>query len=178
VATLEATAGLRSRVLEELLRSRGAAPSPDLLHASAMLGRLLQVLGASPAFAVRTLDGAAEALGAEAPPEPVREWLAAPRAALAEGYVAALVDDGAQRAAAAWDPPRCLVRSGDVLTVAAGFPEDDADALHAWAGRVAAFVARSGARTVIVSGGARACAALGEAFEVAGVRPRAGDAFR
>jgi hypothetical protein len=174
-ASIEATAGLRARVLDELLRSRHGPPSTDLLHASSMLGRLLQVLGASPGFAMNTLDGAAEALGAEGPWAELRAWLAAPRAALAEGYVAALGDESARRAAAAWEPPRCIVRRGELVTVAAGFPEEDADALHAWAGRVASHLARAGVRSAIISGSPMASTALAEALELAGVRLAQGD---
>jgi hypothetical protein len=56
------------------------------------------------------------------------------------------------------------------VAIVAGYPEDDADALAAWASRVARQAARAGVRRAVVSGSPAAEAALAEALEVAGVQ--------
>jgi hypothetical protein len=53
-----------------------------------------------------------------------------------------------------------------------GFVAVRADAVAAWAARVAAAAARTGYRRAVVAGSERACAALVDALELAGVKVR------
>lgn len=158
---IDATRALRAALLEAVLDARTGR---DLFQASADLGRYLAEHGASPTLASSTLDGARAALqDAEGP------W-AAMRAALAEGYSRGQAEGARRRAAAAWDYPHCAVRlDATTVAIAAGYPEDDGEALAAWSDRVAHGVSMAGVRRVVVSGAAAPSAALRAAMETAGV---------
>ena len=97
-------------------------------------------------------------------------WLASARGALAEGFAAARLESTRHDAASAWEFPRCAVDLGDAtIAVVAGYPEDDGEALAAWASRVAHGASLAGARRAHVSGGDAALRALREALELAGI---------
>jgi hypothetical protein len=164
-AAIEATDAPRGLVVD-LVRAR--APHADLFHASAVLGRLLADHGGSPTLAASAIDDLRELL-----PELDAGTARAARAALAEGFAAARSEATRAEAAARWDFPACAVPLEDAgIAIAAGFPEDDEDALAAWAARVANAVARAGYRRAVLAGGERACAALFDALELAGVKVR------
>jgi hypothetical protein len=145
----------------------------DLLHAFGVLGRIVGERGGSPTLAATTVDGARRALdvltvcpsGADA------AWVMPARAALLETFAAARRDAARREAATRWEYPKCVVglHEGSVA-IAAGYPEDDADALAAWASRVAHEAAIVGVRRAVVSGSPAAEAALAEALEVAGIK--------
>src|SRR5207237_1558178 len=75
---IESTAAAREALVA---RIESGQEDNDLLHAAAMLGRLLAALGASPSLAASTIDGAVRAL--ERPPA---KWAAMARSALCESY--------------------------------------------------------------------------------------------
>jgi len=181
---IDATKGPRALVLEDAkaLASRPrdeTAPrdethprderaQKDLFHACAVLGRIFAERGGSPTLAVSTIDGACGVL-----PELDGATARAARAALAEGFAAARAEAARVEAAAQWDFPRCIVPLPDsAIAIAAGYPDDDEDALAAWASRVANGVARAGYRRAILAGGERACLALEDALSLAGVKVR------
>jgi hypothetical protein len=158
---VETTIGVREVVVERLLAS---APDADLFHACATLGRIIAERGGSPTLASWTIDGVREALGNEGP------WLAPARAAVAEGYAAARAEMAQREARGAWEWPRCSVPIDDAtVAIAASHPDDDADALAAWAGRVANAAALAGVRRVVVAGSEPARQALAEALDVVGI---------
>jgi hypothetical protein len=157
-------------------RAIAGGPEDELYDACLMWGRLLGQRGASPTFASSSLEHAAEALGARSAP-----WLPAARAAVAEGFVAAMVEDARDQAMHSWEYPSCVVPLGEAaLAIAAGHPSDDDEVLAAWAGRVAKAAAMSGVRRAVVAGGERARAALLDALGLVGIevhappKPRSG----
>jgi len=159
---IDSTHAARALVVEQLL---AATHGRDLYNACAVLGRLIAERGGSPTLAAATIDAAHAALGGGDAP-----WLAPARAALAEGFAAARLEDARREAGAAWDFPRCAVDVGDgAIAIAAGFPADDGEALAAWASRVAHGASLAGARRAIVSGGDAARAALADALHLAGI---------
>ncbi len=160
------TEACRSLVLEHF---DPAAPARDLFNACATLGRLMAEGGASPSLASGTIDGAVRALDACAAPfDPAR--VGAARSSLFEGYVAAVRDAERTASLAAWDWPACAVPLGEgILAVACGFPSDDADALTAWAARIAGRLVKAKVRRVILSGNEAARAELGSAVELVGI---------
>ena len=160
---IDSTGAARALVVECLRR---AAPDRDLFHACAVLGRLIAVRGGSPTLASSTMDGAGEALDVDATP-----WLVPARAALAEGFSSARAEMARLDAAAAWDYPRCVVRiDDDRIAIVAGYPDEDGEALAAWASRVAHGVALAGVRRAIVTGGDAARAAVADALALVGVK--------
>jgi hypothetical protein len=171
---IDATRTVRSLVIELLL----VGETRDLYQACATLGRVVAERGGSASLAASTMDGAEGALGAHVASE---EVLGAARAAMAEGYEAATRDLARKESARAWEYPRCAVPlDAETAAIVAGFPEDDDDALIAWAGRAAQAMSRAGLRRAVVSGTPKARRALTEALEVAGIAihdryPRAAD---
>jgi hypothetical protein len=160
---IEATRGPRALVVERM-----QAPGADLFHACAMLGRQLAELGGTPSLAARTMDSAFTAVASLD-----ARTAGAARAALLEGFVAARTEGATSNADARWEYPGCAVPLEEALVaIAAGFPEEDEDTLVAWAARVASAVARGGFRRAVIAGGAKACAALVDALELAGVKVR------
>jgi hypothetical protein len=161
-AAVDATVGPRAVIVDH-----ARAKHADLFHACGVLGRLLAEHGASPTLAVGTIDHARELLALD------DETARAARAAIAEAYVAARAEATRAESAARWEFPACAVPLENAgIAIAAGFPDDDEDTLAAWAARVAASVARTGYRRAVLAGGARACAALQDALELAGVKVR------
>jgi hypothetical protein len=164
-AAIEATTAPRELIVAHVLAN---APHADLFHACAVLGRLLAEHGGSPTLAAGVIDTLAELL-----PDLPTATARAARSAVAEGFAAARTEATRAEAAARWDFPGCAVPLEDAaVAIAAGFPDDDEDALAAWAARVANGVARAGFRRAILAGGERACAALFDALELAGVKVR------
>jgi hypothetical protein len=164
-AVIDATRGPRSLIVERI-RARG--PHTDLFHACAVLGRLIADRGGSPTLAASAIDGAAALL-----PELDAETARAARAALTEGFVAARAEAASAVAVERWEYPGCVVPlESATVAIAAGYPDDDVDALSGWAARVASAVARAGYRRAVLGGGERACAALSDALELAGVKVR------
>ncbi len=147
----------------------------DLLHAFAAIGRIVGERGGSPTLAAAIVDGARWALDAiDAPAVRASHaeaaWVMPARAALAEAFTAARLDGTIEQAARRWEYPTCAVGlPEESIAIAAGYPEDDADALAAWASRVAHQAALAGVRRAVVSGSRAAEAALAEALEIAGI---------
>lgn len=167
-AVIEATRAARTLVVDRLRAEGGGGDSGNLFNACAVLGRLFADLGASPTLAANTIDGARSVL-----PGLDERTARAARAALMEGFVAVRAESARAAAAAQWDFPACAVPLEDsAVAIAAGFPGDDEDAVAAWAARVAGAAARTGYRRAVVAGNERACAALVDALELAGVKVR------
>jgi hypothetical protein len=163
-AAIDATLAARALVVESVL----SGAERDLYNACAVLGRLLAEHGASPTFAAGTIDGAQAVL---APEESRIDWLVPARAAVAEGFVARLRERAAEEARARWEYPRCAVRVDErTVALAAGHPEDDADALDAWAERVALGCNKAGVKRAIVAGPERATEALVSALASVGIQ--------
>jgi hypothetical protein len=173
-AAIDGTHAARTVVIERILSGAHA----DLFHGCLVLGRLLAVHGASPTLATATIDGAIEVTKAAG------EWIGSARAALAEGYAAARRDAARAEAMAEWDYARCAVKiDGETTAFAAGAPEDDEEALHDWAAKVAVRAQRDKVRRAIVGGAARPRAALEDALALAGIHvvrdePRRASLFR
>jgi hypothetical protein len=157
---IDATAAAREALVE-----RVESADNDLLHAAAMLGRLLATLGASPSLAVSTVDGAVRALE-----RPNAKWAAMARSALCEAYVTAREEHAQIEATKSWSFPACCVPLADgTVAVAAGIPSDDSDEIVAWADGVARALARMKVRKVMVSGKGNALAALEDALALVGI---------
>ncbi len=170
---VEASESPRALIVERVV---AGGPEDELYDACLMWGRLVGQRGGSPTFASSTLDHAAEALGTPSAP-----WLPAARAAMAEGFVASMVEDARNEAMQSWEFPSCAVPLGEAaLAIAAGHPSDDEEVIAAWAARVAKAAALSGIRRAVVAGGERARAALIDAFGLVGIevhappKPRSG----
>lgn len=170
---VEASESPRALIVELAM---AGGPEDELYDACLMWGRLVAQRGGSPTFASSSLDHAAEALGARSP-----AWLPAARAAVAEGFVAVMVEDARSEALQSWEFPSCAVPLGEAaLAIAAGHPSDDEEVLAGWAARVAKAAALSGIRRAVVAGGERARAALLDAFGLVGIevhappKPRSG----
>jgi hypothetical protein len=160
-AIVEQTRAARALVVEHAL----AGAERDLFNACAVLGRLIAQQGGSPTMAVATVDGAVAAIGAAA-----ATWAAPARAAVAEGFAAALAERLQAEARGRWEAPRCVVRvDGTTVAIAGGYPEDDGEALAAWAERVALQCGRLGARRAVIAGTEQAMAALADALGALGV---------
>jgi len=182
---VDSTTAVRSVIAERLLQDRGRVDR-DLLHAFGILGRLVGERGGSPTLAAAIVDGAIEALEAleslesrGATPETSRKapWVLPARAALAEAFARAQHDVARAQATSRWEYPGCAVGVADgTVAIAAGYPDDDDDALSAWASRVAHAAAMAGVRRAIVSGSGAAEAALADALEMAGIARVAGHA--
>lgn len=162
-AAIETTRALRALVVE-----RARVVDADLFHASAALGRDLAVCGASPSLASNTLASLRALL-----PELDEASARAAGAALFEGFVTSRVETARATAAAVWEYPGCAVPlENATVAIAAGYPDDDEDAVDSWAARVASEVAHAGYRRAVLAGGARARALLFDALELAGVKVR------
>jgi hypothetical protein len=162
---IESTRSVRALICE-LARAGGS--EDELYDACAVLGRLIANQGGSPTLASVTIDHACSALGASDAP-----WAVPARAAVAEGFAAALVEGARQQAMKAWDFPSCTVPLGEAaVAIAADYPSDDEELLAVWAANVAKAAALGGVRRAIVAGNERASAAVVEALEFAGVEVR------
>jgi hypothetical protein len=140
-------------------------PEDELYDACGVLGRMIAQRAGSPTLASATVDHAAEAMGLRGAP-----WLSPARAAVAEGFAGALVEEAGREAAQAWEYPNCTVKLPDgTMAIAAGHPSDDEETLAAWAGRVAKEAALQGVRRAAVSGNPSARAAVIEALGLAGI---------
>jgi hypothetical protein len=163
----------------EVIESTAAARAfaADRLHAFGILGRMVAERGGSPTLAATMVDGARQALDSlDAPSNFPRvssvdaAWVMPARAALVESFVAARQQSIRTEATMRWEYPRCAVGLHEAsVAIAAGYPEDDAEALTAWASRVAHGAALAGVRRAVVSGSRAAQAALAEALEIAGI---------
>lgn len=158
---VDATRSLRALVVEE------ATPGGrDLLNACARLGRMIAERGGSPSLMATTADGLELALGPSSPHD--RHGV---RVAIAEGFVAGRLEMARGDALAAWDPPHCIVPiDGDAIAIAAGFPDDDHDALEAWSAKIAQAALSAGARSAFVTGRPSAVRAATDALTLVGVR--------
>jgi hypothetical protein len=179
---IDSTMAVRS-VIADRLQHDLLGLDRDLLHAFGMLGRLIGERAGSPTLASAVVDGALEALGSLGPlPLPQTQeggpaWVRPARAAVAEAFALAELEKARAAATARWEYPACAVAVGEgTVAIAAGYPDDDGDALGAWAGRVAHAAAMAGVRRVVVSGSQAAEAALGEALEMAGIAAVLGQA--
>jgi hypothetical protein len=162
---IEASGALRSLVVEVLTTG---GPQDELFDACAILGRMVFQRGGSPTFASALIDHAADALDAVRAP-----WLEPARAAVVEGFAAALAEGSQRDAMVAWEYPACAVALGEAaVAIAAGYPSDDDEHLGAWAGRVAKSAALSGIRRAVISGNPLARAALIDALGVVGIEVR------
>jgi hypothetical protein len=146
-----------------------AAPARDLFTACARLGGLMAAAGASPSLAANTIDCAVRALadvGAPFAPERV----GAARASLVEGFVAAVRDAERDASARDWEYPACAVPlASDAVAIACGHPVDDAEALAAWAARVAGALVKARVRRVFLAGSERARSEMANAAELVGI---------
>src|ERR1700729_2265020 len=123
---IDATRGQRALVVE-IASERGART--DLFQACAVLGRLTAESGGSPSLVSSVIDTACEML-----PELDPQTARGARGALSEGFVAARAEIARAEAAARWEYPGCAVPlEGASVAIAAGYPDDDDDALAAWA---------------------------------------------
>jgi hypothetical protein len=163
---VEATEAARSLVLDLF----HAASARDLFNACARLGGLMGAAGASPSLAAGAVDEAARALASAGLTIDPNRLLPA-RSAFLEGYVAAIRDAEHDAAAGLWEYPACAVplATGEVA-IACGFPADDAEAVVAWAGRVATKLARANVRRVILSGPEGVRSEVSAALAVVGIR--------
>jgi hypothetical protein len=182
---IESTTTVRALIVERLLAlpanpSLRARDNPrDLYNACGVLGRMFGVRGGSPTLVATTVDGVLKALkhlpgrGGEslaAASGGPAGWGAPARAALAEGYAAARQEAARAEMCWRWEYPTCTVPLHDgIIAIAAGYPEEDEDALSAWASRVAHAAALAGVRRAVIAGSAAAQAALEEALSVAGI---------
>jgi hypothetical protein len=158
---VDSTRAPRALVVERIVAQ---ASDKDLFHACAMLGRLIAERGGSPSLASSTVDGVQAVLSEMNAP-----WNNV-RAALAEGFAGARLELARREACVAWEYPRCAVPIDDgVIAIAAGYPDDDGEALASWAGRVASGAARSGVRRAMVAGRDDARDALIDALSTAGI---------
>jgi hypothetical protein len=167
---IAATAAAREALLE---RIEGGQEDVDLLHAAAMLGRLLATHGCSPSLAAATMDGAVRALESTK-----GKWPALARAALTEAYVATRDESAQQGATKSWSFPACCVPLPDgSVAVAAGIPSEDSDDIVAWADGVARALARMKVRRAIVSGKGAAVSALEDALSLVGIHAERSPGF-
>lgn len=159
---IDATTGAREALVERVLSGQ---EDTDLLHAAAMLGRLLAAHGCSPSLAAATTDGAVRALeGSKG------RWPSLVRSALTEAYVAARDEHAQLGIAKSWSFPACCVPLSDgAVAIAAGIPSDDSDEIVAWADGVARALARMKVRRAVVSGKGAALAALEDALSLVGI---------
>ncbi len=168
----------------ELFSEKPGALGRDLLHALGALGRASAERGGSPtlvAALVDTLLLAVEADGdgsaANGLPSMLDAFAIPARAAVLESYV--LTMTAAQRDAAhrEWEYPACVVPvDAGLVAIAAGHPDDDAEALTGWAARVAHGVSLAGFRRAVVGGSDAAVAAVMDALDLAGVQALRKDA--
>jgi hypothetical protein len=159
---IEASRPLRTLIVEELFR---APDSRDLLNAFAALGRLTSERGGSPTLAATLVDG----LVSEVDRAPGAGWIPA-RSAVVESYVRVTTETTRENDARRWDYPACAVPLHEgIVAVAAGYRDDDDDALAGWASRVANAASLAGVRRVVLSGSPKAVAALEEALGIAGI---------
>jgi hypothetical protein len=162
------TAAARSLVLDLF-----AAISPrDLFNACARLGDLMAGAGASPSLAAGAIDGAARSLAeAGIAVDPGRVGPA--RAACLEAFAARIRESERAAVLASWRFPAPVVPLGaGEVAVACGHPDGDAEALAAWAGEIAARLAKRGVRTAVLDGGERARAEVASALELVGIAVR------
>ncbi len=160
--TLAAAPSAARALIVELARDGEAR---DLYNACAVHGFLIGKEGGSATLASATVDSLHATLGGGALP-----WLAAARAAVLEGYVAARLDAAGEDAKGRWEYPRCAVRlDKSELALVAGFPDGDGEELADWAARVARSAVADGTRRARVAGPPAAIAALSEALTLAGV---------
>lgn len=144
-------------------------PDDELYDACAVMGRLVAQRRGSPTLASATLDHACEALGGGSAP-----WLVPARAALAEGFAAALIEGVRAEDMRSWEFPACAVPLGEAaVAIAAGHPSDDDEVLAAWAARIARGAAAKGTRRAVVDGGERARAAVVDALALVGIEVHA-----
>jgi len=172
---IDSTTAVRSVIAERLLHDHGEAASADrdLLHAFGILGGLVGERGGSPTLAAAIVDGALESLEEALSLTDATwtgPWVLPARAALAEAFSRAQLHTAHAEATARWEYPRCAVGVAEgTVAIAAGYPDDDGDAVSAWASRVAHAAAMAGVRRAIVSGSGAAEAALADALEIAGI---------
>jgi hypothetical protein len=165
-AAINATSAARALVVELF---HPAAPARDLYSSCARLGRLMAERGASPSLASGTIDSAARALTSSGIRAEASRINAA-RASLLEGYVAVVREGEQAKACSAWDYPNCVVRiDDDAVAIACGLPTVDAEALGAWAGRLAGQLVKAKVRRAVLSGHDSARAEVASALELVGI---------
>ncbi len=163
---IQATEAARSLVLD-LFAS--AAHPRDLWSACARLGGLMAEAGASPSLAAGVIDGAVCALIAGGIDYDAAR-VAPARASLVEGYVGVVRDRERGAALASWEYPGCVVPIDEaVAAIACGYPNDDPEALSAWAARVAGKLVKAKVRSVRLSGNAPAIAEIESAVTLVGI---------
>ena len=159
---IDASGSLRALIVELVV---SASPEDELYDACAVLGRMIAQRGGSPTLASATMESAGLALESTG-----ATWLAPARAAVAEGFSAAVAENARRESLQAWEFPSCAVPLGQAaIAIAAGHPADDDEELAAWAARVAKAAALSGVRRAVVSGSQRACDAVLDACGIVGI---------
>lgn len=125
--------------------------------------------GASPTLVAGTIDGAARALS-DVGMSYDAELLASSKAALLEGYVAAIRDSERAHALGAWEYPACVVPLDDSsVAIACGYPSTDREELGAWAARIAGHLSKARVRRVVLAGKSEARAELAAVVELVGI---------
>jgi hypothetical protein len=161
---IRATEAVRWLVLD--LFGAGAR---DLFNACARLGRLMAEAGASPSLAANTIDGAVWAL-ADAGVSFDASRVAAARASLIEGYIAAVRDAAWTASLAHWEYPACAVPlEHGAIAIACGYPTGDGEALADWAARTVGRLVKANVRRVVLSGPEAAKAEVASAAALVGI---------
>jgi hypothetical protein len=159
---IDATFSIRALIVE---LARRDPVDDDFYDACASLGRIVAREHGSPTLASATIDHACTALGASTAP-----WRGGARAAVCEGFSAALRETIHAETLSAWEFPRCVVAIDDTsIAIAAGHPVAEREVLEAWAARAAKSAAGRGIRRAFVSGPEGPRRAMAEALSVAGI---------
>ena len=123
-------------------------------------------------MAAGAIDGAARSL-AEAGIEVDAARLGPARAACFEGYAARIRENERIAVLATWRFPAPVVALGaGEVAIACGHPDGDAEALTAWAGEIAAQLAKRGVRSAVLDGSERARAEVASALDLVGIAVR------
>jgi hypothetical protein len=155
------SAGVRALVVRLV---RDPAAGDELFDACAVLGGLVAAHGGSPTLASATFEHLLQTLDLRAPP-----WASPARAAVAEGFARAILDQALRESMAAWEFPHCSVPlEEDAVAVAATHPSRDLETVNEWAARVAQSAALRGIRRAIVSG--RDAQSIVDAMAIVGIR--------
>jgi hypothetical protein len=155
--------GLRELVCDLVL---SAAPERELLTALHAFGHLLGEKGATPSAVSLTMDSGRAVLSAS------EAQMLGPsaRAAVFEGYAAALRDLVVHESLGEWLPPAGIVRlSADAFAVAAHYPAREPDEISEWSTRVARFLKERGAKKVHVDGDPQLLRELRDTLLLAGM---------
>jgi hypothetical protein len=155
--------GLRELICDLVLSA--AAPQRELLTALHSFGHFLGEKGATPSYVSLTMDSARSVLAADAERLGPSE-----RAAVAEGYFAAVRATIAHESLREWLPPTGIVRlAADAFAVAAHLPSHEPEDVSEWVTRVARHLKERGAKTAHIDGDAHVLGELRDTLLLAGI---------